>query len=659
MGSLLVTFLLGAVIGGAIVYGVIGGAREETPPPLTAAETPVPSEATETPAPPGEEPVPAAVEVEPGASPLRGARFLFVSTPGTALSDDSREFLADFQPGGIVLLDSNIENRPQTIAFVDAIKEAAGMGTGRPDLPLVAVEQEGGPINPLRLQEAPSAAEMGDAAEVAAGYAQAFQARGIAVNLAPVLDLHTPDGPPAFDGRAFSDDRILVAEGGIAFARALMDGGVLPVVKHYPGHGAASGDSRDGPAILDQALEELAYTMYPFAEAAAHGLPGIMAGHLTVTELDPDAPASLSRRLLGQVLRDSWGYEGVILSDDLAKQAIAGSYALEEAAVLALQAGCDALVITGVDFDTLRRVADAIEEAVARGDLDEASLKRSQRRLEGWQDWLRDADAAIGEPLPLPPDDAGETVEENIEEVFEALVEEEPEPEVLEEEPEENPEEDPEAIETAEEAPAETIEPDAEAPETDEPDVDEPEAVKTEDASPLEGLVAIEHEVQQGQWLSRIASQYGVTTRELVEWNNLPSDNVRYGTRLKVYLPPERAAAITGEPLPTPQPAPADDAADDTDLDDGETDAAVDDDAGNDDTADAAALPHAPDPAAQPPGSRAIVHHVMPGETLTRLAQRYRVGTSNIIAWNELTVTNIRVGQELTIYVPEDAEFDE
>lgn len=649
LGSLLVTFLLGAVIGGATVYGVIGGASEPAAPPpieLAAApeapdeeaatpevedaapyeeapeipeeiEAPEPPEAAETDEPaaaPAEEAAAEAVfetiaEAEPepvldeDLPPIRGARFLFISTRGRTLSDASRAFLGEFKPGGVVLLGHNIENRNQTIAYVDAIKEAAGMGTARGDLPLIAVDQEGGTVNRLRLRQAPSAAEIGAAGdpafarEIAAGYADACRARGIAVNFAPVLDIRDPDGHPAFARRAFSDDSGVVTELGLHFADGLLAGGVLAVAKHYPGHGSTAADSHDAPAILGQPLEQLAEIMYPFAEAAARGIPGIMPGHITVAAIDEGVPATLSDKLLTQILRERWEYDGVIISDDLNMRAISDRYSIEEAAVRALAAGCDALIVTESDFDTLRRVAAAIEDAVAEGRLDAEALRASERRLEAWQAWIREQ----GEEAP--DRDSSDEAEE------------------LEPEPEES-------------AEAEDVADDPDAPAEDPAQEEEPEATPAPDDT--EGMVALRHEVQQGEWLSRVASRYGVTTQQLVRWNNLPNTDVRYGTVLTVYLPPDAAAAFTGEEV-----APADEAP-----------------AEEEDPSEAAAPSPEPEAAAQPPGTRAITHDVLPGEMLTRLAERYGVRTSDIVAWNNLESTNIRIGDELVIYVPEEADSE-
>src|SRR5690606_37270844 len=152
--------------------------------------------------------------------------------------------------------------------------------------------------------------------------------------------IRDPDGPATFAQRTFSDDGALVAAMGIAFAESLEENGVIAVAKHYPGHGATSADSHDDSAILDHPVEQLAHIMYPFAEAVAADIPGIMAGHITVSELDDGVPASLSPRMLRQVLRERWGYGGVILADDLLMSAITDHYSVEEAAIRALQAGC-------------------------------------------------------------------------------------------------------------------------------------------------------------------------------------------------------------------------------------------------------------------------------------------------------------------------------
>jgi len=341
------------------------------------------------------------------------ARHLFLTVKGTSLTSRERAFLDEMKPGGILLLGSNCKDEAQIVSLVTAIKEAVGFGTDIADLPLVAVGQEGGDQNILNLEDAPSAADLGAARDQAAARkvgrttAEACRSRGIGVVFAPVLDVYEPGAGLDMASRSFSRSYLEVAAMGLAFADGAMAGGAIPVAKHYPGIGSIKKNPADSLPVLDKDLAGMVI-MYPFMAAAEREIPGIMVGHVAVPVVDeadaPLRPASLSPVLVRRNIRVRWGFDGVIIADNLAVAAVTGSRSLGQSAVDALAAGCDAMVLVGSDTERIRTVCTAIEKAVLKGQLEREQLTESKRRLDAWQAWLRKPGRLKGALPRLPPE---------------------------------------------------------------------------------------------------------------------------------------------------------------------------------------------------------------------------------------------------------------
>ncbi len=333
--------------------------------------------------------------------PLWPGKHLFISVGGASLTADERAMVAEVRPGGVVLLGPNIQDAAQTRALIHEIKTACGMGTGIADWPLIATDQEGGRINRLKLDNAPAAQEIGargdaaDAAAVGRRYGEACRSWGIGVAFAPVLDVLEENTGSVIGSRAFGHDPAVVTQMGLAFAGGLMGGGVIPVAKHYPGHGAVRQDSHHEPAVLDGDGAQLEKHVQPFRSAAAWGMPGIMVGHIAVPALEPPGhrkrPASLSPVLIRDTLRGKMDYKGVIITDDISMGAVGPERG--EATVRALEAGCDAVIVFG-NVAQLRAAAAAIEAAVETGRLSRTTLEESARRLDEWQAHIREAGSA-------------------------------------------------------------------------------------------------------------------------------------------------------------------------------------------------------------------------------------------------------------------------
>ncbi|WP_156755706.1 glycoside hydrolase family 3 N-terminal domain-containing protein [Actinokineospora pegani] len=251
----------------------------------------------------------------------------------------------------------------------------------------VAVDDEGGRVQRIdaldgdlpspRVMAATMTPEQVRAA--AADRGTKLRARGVTLDFAPVVDLSTqPDGSVIGD-RSFSADPEVATRYAGAFAAGLRDAGLLPVLKHFPGHGSASGDSHRG-AVSTPPLDTLrANDLRPYRELPAEGAVAVMTGHLTVPDLTEGVPASLSPQAY-QVLRGELGFDGLTITDDLgAMRAVSDRYPLPEAVLLALRSGAD--IAFWSSGGRVVEVLDRLEAAVAAGELDPAAAVASLQRV--------------------------------------------------------------------------------------------------------------------------------------------------------------------------------------------------------------------------------------------------------------------------------------
>jgi len=315
------------------------------------------------------------------------------------LTGDEWRFFQDARPCGLILFKRNCREPEQVKALVNAYKDAVGS-----DDVLILIDQEGGRVQrlaPPHWRKLPSAASFGvlyredpdlalaTARSVFQLVAMDLRALGINTDCAPLLDLPVPGMSDAIGDRAFGPDASMVAALGRAVADGLLAGGVLPVIKHLPGHGRATVDSHKVLPVVDASLEQLADADFaPFR--ALKDMPIGMTAHILFSAIDRTAPATTSALIIETMIRGEIGFDGLLISDDLGMEALSGSVANRAAAVLA--AGCDvALHCSG-------RLAEMVETAGAAGELDGRAEERfvaalAQRRAPDAFDASRAIDA--------------------------------------------------------------------------------------------------------------------------------------------------------------------------------------------------------------------------------------------------------------------------
>src|SRR5581483_3701828 len=298
---------------------------------------------------------PAARRVRPhrGSGPrVSAATCVLPSFPGSRPPDWIRRFLAD-GGAGIVLFAYNVD---------DLAALAGALRAERPDV-LLAVDEEGGDVTRLEWREGssyPSAAALGaidDPAlteEVAAAIAADLGAAGLNWNLAPVADVNVPENP-VIGVRSFGSDPELVGRHVAAFVRGTERAGVAACAKHFPGHGSTVEDSHLALAALVGPVEA---GLEPFRAAIAAGVSSIMTAHIKVH----DDAATLDQSIVHDLLRTKLGFDGVVVADALEMKGISARHDVADAAVAALHAGADALIV-GHDLgeEAVVRIVDAIE----------------------------------------------------------------------------------------------------------------------------------------------------------------------------------------------------------------------------------------------------------------------------------------------------------
>lgn len=380
------------------------------PAPEAAPTAAVPSpESTPTPAlTPVPEPDPFAEQLAAMTVEEKVGQLLIGGFEGTEIGDQATRLVQEYQVGGLILYGRNITGAGQLVTLTNGLKALNGDG-----IPLfLSIDQEGGGVDrmPPEVRRTPGAYCVGQTGSVPAAqsYGDVLAAEcaafGLNLDFAPVLDVWSNPGNTVIGQRAFSADARTVAGLGPAAARRMMDQGVIPAVKHFPGHGDTAVDSHVGLPVVDKSPEELEETeLIPFRAAIQSAgtdgqVPAVMVAHILLTQLDPERPASLSPAVVTGLLREELGFAGAVLTDDLTMGAVTQSYGLGEAAVLAVEAGCDILLVCHGQ-DSVPAVRTALLEAVASGRITAERLDESVYRILR----LKTEYALTNEPVS-PPD---------------------------------------------------------------------------------------------------------------------------------------------------------------------------------------------------------------------------------------------------------------
>ena len=395
-----------------IVFTLTGcqTAAVPAPAPEAAPTAAVPSpESTPTPAlTPVPEPDPLAEQLAAMTVEEKVGQLLIGGFEGTEIGDQATRLVQEYQVGGLILYGRNIAGAGQLVTLTNGLKALNGDG-----IPLfLSIDQEGGGVDrmPPEVRRTPGAYCVGQTGSVPAAqsYGDVLAAEcaafGLNLDFAPVLDVWSNPGNTVIGQRAFSADARTVAGLGPAAARRMMDQDGNPPGKPITGPGDTPVGSHLGRPVVDKYPEELEETeLIPFRAAIQSAgtdgqVPAVMVAHILLTQLDPERPASLSPAVVTGLLREELGFAGAVLTDDLTMGAVTQSYGLGEAAVLAVEAGCDILLVCHGQ-DSVPAVRTALLEAAASGRITAERLDESVYRILR----LKTEYALTNEPVS-PPD---------------------------------------------------------------------------------------------------------------------------------------------------------------------------------------------------------------------------------------------------------------
>lgn len=296
-------------------------------------------------------------------------RSFIASCASSSLSESEKAFFRDARPAGLILFRRNCETPDQIRRLTAEFKSAIGESDT-----LVLIDQEGGRVQRLaepNWRQRPPAELLGRLYERDADHAieaahllarvmgQELASLGITMDCAPVLDLRWPETHAVIGDRSFGPEPKAVSALGRAFAEGLIAGGVIPVIKHIPGHGRATADSHVELPVVSAPQDELGMTDFvPFHQL--RDMPAAMTAHVVFSLIDPDAPASISLKVTQDIIRGEIGFDGLLLSDDIGMQALTGSVAERTRAVL--YAGSDLVLHCNGNLAEQQELVSAVDE---------------------------------------------------------------------------------------------------------------------------------------------------------------------------------------------------------------------------------------------------------------------------------------------------------
>ena len=318
-------------------------------------------------------------------------QLIFLSCNSTILEEETMQQMQRIQPGGYVFFQKSIDNISQFQSLVKTLYEQSRIA------PFFSTDQEGGRVQRFQntpgigASDIPAMQEVGRHENSKLAYdmgmliGSELQVFGINMDFAPCADILSNPDNKAIGDRAFSSNAEMVATLSTALADGLLKSGIIPVCKHFPGHGDTVEDTHDGYAASYKTLDELYETeLIPFQAQIANGIPAIMVAHISLPNLLGDStPCTMSYDIVTKLLREEMGFDGVIVTDALNMGAIVQNYTAGQAAVTAILAGCDILLTPAEPQETFDSLCDAIQDGlITQERLDESVRRILQLKME-------------------------------------------------------------------------------------------------------------------------------------------------------------------------------------------------------------------------------------------------------------------------------------
>jgi beta-N-acetylhexosaminidase len=314
-------------------------------------------------------------------------QMVIVGFDGYTIDDSVRAMIQDYHVSGFILYGRNVESSSQLLELINSLKRENAKNNKFPLF--ISVDEEGGRISrmPQEFKNLPSNRTIGQINNEELSYkvgriiAEKTRIFGFNMNFAPVLDIDSNPENPVIGDRSFGSDEKIVSKLGVQTMKGLQSGGVIPVVKHFPGHGDTSVDSHIGLPSVNSDFERLmSFELIPFKEAIINGVDVVMTAHILLPEIDSRNPASLSEKLIADILRKQLKFDGVVVTDDITMGAISKIYSLGEAALKSVLAGTDIILISH-EYDNMISVLDALRDAADSGILSQDRIDESLYRI--------------------------------------------------------------------------------------------------------------------------------------------------------------------------------------------------------------------------------------------------------------------------------------
>jgi len=313
-------------------------------------------------------------------------QMVIVGLDGYSIDENTRTMMNTFKVGGFILFGYNVESTSQLLALINWLK----ITNKRNRIPLfISVDEEGGRVSrmPAEFVNLPSNGAIGRINSSELSYrigrviAEEVKAFGFNMDNAPVLDINSNPDNPVIGDRSFGSNAEVVSRLGVQTMKGIQDGGVIPVVKHFPGHGDTSVDSHVGLPAVNHSLNRLrSFELIPFAEAIKNGADAVMVAHILLNKIDPNNPASISTIVINDILRKQMNFNGVVVTDDMTMGAIIKYYDISAAAVKAAKAGADIILVCR-GYDNEVKVLEALQRAAENGTISRERIDESVYRI--------------------------------------------------------------------------------------------------------------------------------------------------------------------------------------------------------------------------------------------------------------------------------------
>jgi beta-N-acetylhexosaminidase len=338
-------------------------------------------------------PEPKPIEKDPIAEQIKDmsleeklGQMLIVGIEGYEIDLGTRQMIEELHVGGFILFGKNIESTEQLLELNNSLKSANAINK----IPLfISVDEEGGRVSriPSTIINLPTNKDIGRiyneefSYEIGMLLAEKVKALGFNMNFAPVLDINSNPKNPVIGDRAFGSKPAVVRDLGVQTMTGISFGGVIPVIKHFPGHGDTAIDSHVGLPSVDNDLERLnSFELIPFEAAINNGAESVMVAHILLPKIDAENPASLSTAIITNILRRQLNFDGVVITDDMTMGAIMKNYDLAAAAVQAVKAGND-IVLVAHKYENALATMKSLKEAVQAGEITEQRIDQSVYRI--------------------------------------------------------------------------------------------------------------------------------------------------------------------------------------------------------------------------------------------------------------------------------------